>query len=38
MPPAARWKSLAAVEVGGFAWLKWLVVVNPLMPEGLRHC
>jgi ABC-2 type transport system permease protein len=32
------WKALGAIKVGGFAWLKWLVVVNPLVYicEGFR--
>jgi ABC-2 type transport system permease protein len=32
------WQSLDAIKVGGFAWLKWLVAVNPLVYicEGFR--
>ena len=32
------WKSLGAVKIGGFAWLKWLVTINPLVYicEGFR--
>ena len=32
------WKSLGPIKVGGFAWLKWLVAINPLvyMCEGFR--
>jgi ABC-2 type transport system permease protein len=33
-----QWESLGAIQVWGFAWLKWLVAINPLvyMCEGFR--
>ena len=32
------WTALGPIKVGGFSWLKWLVLVNPLvyMSEGFR--
>jgi ABC-2 type transport system permease protein len=32
------WRALEAIKIGGFAWLKWLVVINPLVyiSEGFR--
>jgi ABC-2 type transport system permease protein len=32
------WVALTPIKIGGFSWLKWLVLVNPLvyMSEGFR--